>query len=85
MGFWSVTGKLLKEVAKDALNSAQEVKTLHDRLETRSSEELKRIITDNGIFSSVTEMENVWRERFYGTGTNVNYSTGPTTGPACGS
>jgi|GEM_PF-3821761 len=32
MGFWSVTGKLLKEVAKDALNSAQEVKTLHDRL-----------------------------------------------------
>ncbi len=57
MGFWSVTGKLLKEVAKDALNSAQEVKTLHDRLEIRSSEELKRIITDNGIFSSVTEME----------------------------
>ncbi|EPC2423173.1 transposase, partial [Escherichia coli] len=50
-------GKLLKEVAKDALNSAQEEKTLHDRLETRSSEELKRIITDNGIFSSVTEME----------------------------
>ena len=57
MGFLSVTWKLLKEVSKDALKSAQDVKTLHDRLETRSSEELKRIITDNGIFSSVTEME----------------------------
>ncbi|EBU7357716.1 transposase, partial [Salmonella enterica subsp. enterica serovar Poona] len=30
---------------------------IHDRLETKSSAELKRIITDNGIFSSATETE----------------------------
>ncbi|EAA8667549.1 transposase [Salmonella enterica subsp. diarizonae] len=57
MGFWDTAGKLAKEVAKDALDSAREVRTIHDRLETKSSAELKRIVTDNGIFSSATETE----------------------------
>ncbi|ECH9340018.1 transposase [Salmonella enterica subsp. diarizonae] len=57
MGFWDTAGKLAKEVAKDALDSAREVRAIHDRLETKSSAELKRIVTDNGIFSSATEAE----------------------------
>ncbi|EBL7541844.1 transposase, partial [Salmonella enterica] len=32
-------------------------RAIHDRLETKSSAELKRIVTDNGIFSSATETE----------------------------
>lgn len=50
-------GNWLKEVAKDALDSAREVRVVHDRLETKSSAELKRIVTENGIFSSATETE----------------------------
>lgn len=57
MGFWNAAGKLAKEVAKDALDSAREVRAVHDRLETKSSAELKRIVTENGIFSSATETE----------------------------
>ncbi|EAO9158217.1 transposase [Salmonella enterica] len=57
MGFWDTAGKLAKEVAKDAPDSARAVRAIHDRLETKSSAELKRIITDNGIFSSATETE----------------------------
>ncbi|EAB9908874.1 transposase [Salmonella enterica] len=57
MGFRDTAGKLAKEVAKDALDSAREVRAIHDRLETKSSAELKRIVTDNGIFSSATETE----------------------------
>lgn len=60
MGFWNAAGKLAKEVTKDALDSAREVRAVHNRLETKSSEELKRIVTDNGIFSSATETESVW-------------------------
>ncbi|EBV0465747.1 transposase, partial [Salmonella enterica subsp. enterica serovar Newport] len=33
MGFWDTAGKLAKEVAKDALDSAREVRAIHDRLE----------------------------------------------------
>lgn len=57
MGFWDTAGKLAKEVAKDALYSAQEVRAIHDRLESRSSSELRRIISDNGMFSSATATE----------------------------
>ncbi|EHH6606502.1 transposase [Escherichia coli] len=57
MGFWDTAGKLAKEVAKDALCSAQEVRAIHDQLESRSSAELRRIICDNGMFSSATETE----------------------------
>ncbi|EIY0670692.1 transposase [Salmonella enterica] len=57
MGFWNAAGKLAKEVAKDALDSAREVRAIHDRLESRSSAELRRIISDNGMFSSATETE----------------------------
>ncbi|MGP4139102.1 hypothetical protein [Sodalis praecaptivus] len=57
MGFWNAAGKLAKEVAKGALDSAREVRVVHDRLETKSSAELKRIVTENGIFSSATETE----------------------------
>ncbi|EAS9163889.1 transposase [Salmonella enterica] len=57
MGFWNTAGKLAKEVAKDALDSAREVKATHDRLEGKSSAELRKIITDNGMFSSATETE----------------------------
>ena len=57
MGFWDSAGKLAKEGAKDALDSAREIRAIHDRLESRSSAELRKIITDNGIFSSATETE----------------------------
>lgn len=55
MGFWKAAGKLATEVAKDALDSAREIKAIHNRLESRSSAELKKIITGNGMFSSATE------------------------------
>ncbi|EEZ0446299.1 transposase [Escherichia coli] len=57
MGFWNTAGKLAKEVAKNALDSAREVRAIHDRLESRSSADLRRIICDNGMFSSATETE----------------------------
>ncbi|EIZ2110976.1 transposase, partial [Salmonella enterica] len=50
-------GKLAAEVAKDALSSAREVKATHDRLEGKSSAELRKIITDNGMFSRATSTE----------------------------
>ncbi|EEZ5288615.1 transposase [Escherichia coli] len=57
MGFWKTAGKLAVEVAKDALSNARELKAIHDRLEDKSSAELKKITTDNGFFSSATETE----------------------------
>ncbi|EDH6464039.1 transposase [Salmonella enterica subsp. enterica serovar Newport] len=57
MGFWKTAGKLAAGVAKDALSSAREVKATHDRLESRSSAELRKIITDNSMCSSATETE----------------------------
>ncbi|HBM7348579.1 transposase [Klebsiella oxytoca] len=57
MGFWKTAGKLAVGVAKDALSSAREVKATHDRLESRCSAELRKIITDNSMFSSATETE----------------------------
>lgn len=39
MGFWDSAGKLAKEVAKDALDSAREIRAIHDRLESRSRAE----------------------------------------------
>ncbi|ECG5644036.1 transposase [Salmonella enterica subsp. enterica serovar Poona] len=68
MGFWNTAGKLAKEVAKDALSSAREVKATHDRLEGKSSAELKKITTDDGFFSSATSTEkrlarNILRDR----------------------
>ncbi|EAP1708023.1 transposase [Salmonella enterica] len=57
MGFWNAAGKLAKAVAKDALDGARDMRAVHDRLETKGSEELKRIVADNGLFSSATETE----------------------------
>lgn len=57
MGFWKVAGKLAAEVAKDALSSAREVKATHDRLEDKSSAELRKITTDDSFFSSATTTE----------------------------
>ncbi|EMU6590434.1 transposase [Escherichia coli] len=57
MGFWKTAGKLSVEVAKDTLSSAREVKETHDSLEGKSNAELRMITTDNGFFSSTTELE----------------------------
>ena len=76
MGFWDSAGKLAKEVAKDALDSAREIRAIHDRLESRSSAELRKIITDNGIFSSATERKSAWHARFCVTGANSDYAAG---------
>ncbi|UAN16678.1 transposase [Enterobacter asburiae] len=57
MGLWKAAGKLAAEVAKDALSSAREVKATHDRLEDKSSAELRKITTDDGFFSSATTTE----------------------------
>lgn len=55
MGFWKAAGKLAVEAAKDALSSAREVKDTHNSLEGKSNEELRKITTGNGFFSSTTE------------------------------
>ena len=57
MGFWESAGKLAKDVAKDALDSAKEMNETRARLEGKSSAELKRVINDNGFFSRTTDME----------------------------
>lgn len=57
MRFWKTAGKLAVEVAKDALSSAREVKATHDRLEDKSSAELRKITTDDVFFSSATTTE----------------------------
>ncbi|HEJ7912157.1 TPA: transposase [Serratia marcescens] len=57
MGFWKAAGKLAAEVAKDALSSEREVKATHDRMEDKSSAELRKITTDDGFFSSATTTE----------------------------
>ncbi|EKZ2445810.1 transposase [Citrobacter freundii] len=57
MGFWKAASKLAVEAAKDALSSAREVKDTHNSLEGKSNEELRKITTDNGFFSSTTETE----------------------------
>lgn len=57
MGFWENAGKLAKDVAKDALDSARDMNEIRARLEGKSSSELQRIINDNGYFSSTTDME----------------------------
>ncbi|EGI3980000.1 transposase [Escherichia coli] len=64
MGFCDTAGKLAKEVAKDALDSAREVSSIHDRLESGSSSELRRIISNNGMFSSATETEKRLARKF---------------------
>lgn len=53
MGFWDTAGKL----AKNALESALEMKTVHDRLEGQSSTALKKVVADDGYFSCKTETE----------------------------
>ncbi|MFU0883324.1 transposase [Kluyvera cryocrescens] len=57
MGFWETAGKLAKNVAQDALDSTREMKAVHDRLEGQNSTALKKIVANDGYFSSGTEME----------------------------
>lgn len=59
MGFWDTAGKLASTAAKLALNSMQESVERHNQLREemgkKSSEELQRIISSEGFFSSSKE------------------------------
>ncbi|MCW2480435.1 transposase [Pectobacterium aroidearum] len=57
MGFWDAAGKLAKEVAKDTLDNVREMKETHEKLDGKNSAELKKIMNDDGFFSSATDME----------------------------
>ena len=83
MGFWDSAGKLAKEVAKDALDSAREIRAIHDRLESRSSAELRKIISDNGIFSSETETEKLLARKVLRDRGELGLCRRVCTGPVC--
>ena len=77
MGFWKAAGKLAAEVAKDALSSAREVKVIHDRLEDKSSAELRKITTEMVFSAALPSRKSAWLAAFCVTGTTVNDTTGP--------
>ncbi|CNE37682.1 transposase [Yersinia nurmii] len=57
MGFWSVTGKIVKGVATALDAQANKLQAIKMRLESKDSAELKRMIKSEGFFSSASDCE----------------------------
>ncbi|EGF7379865.1 TPA: transposase, partial [Salmonella enterica subsp. enterica serovar Braenderup] len=50
MGFWETAGKIAKGAANALDEKAHELQATKMRLESKSSEELKRLIKSDGFF-----------------------------------
>ncbi|MGM3181494.1 transposase [Dickeya oryzae] len=57
MGFWETAGKLAKGAANALEEKANEMQATKMRLESKSSEDLKRIIKSEGFFGSASSTE----------------------------
>ncbi|WP_439412013.1 transposase [Enterobacter ludwigii] len=57
MGFWEIAGKIVKGAANALEEKANEMHAIKLRLESKSSEDLKRIIKSEGFFGSASNSE----------------------------
>lgn len=57
MGFWETAGKLAKGAANALEEKSNEMQATKMRLESKSSEDLKRIIKSEGFFGSPSSTE----------------------------
>ena len=57
MGFWETAGKIAKGAANALDEKAHELQATKMRLESKSSEELKRLIKSDGFFGSASNTE----------------------------
>ncbi|BBJ63359.1 transposase [Enterobacter cloacae] len=57
MGFWDIAGKIVKGAANALEEKANEMHAIKLRLESKSSEDLKRIIKSEGFFGSASNSE----------------------------
>lgn len=57
MGFWETAGKLAKGAANALEEKSNEMQATKMRLESKSSEDLKRIIKSEGFFGSASSTE----------------------------
>ncbi|MFM5315133.1 transposase [Aeromonas veronii] len=59
MGFWDTAGKLAKGAANTLEEKSNELHAIKMRLESKRSEELKRLIKDDGIFSASSSEKSI--------------------------
>ncbi|EGR5487305.1 transposase [Vibrio cholerae] len=59
MGFWDTAGKLAKGAANALEQKANELQATKMRLESKSSDELKRIIKNDGFLSYSDTERNI--------------------------
>lgn len=57
MGFWDTAGKIAKGAATALDEKAHELQATKMRLESKGSEELKRLIKSEGFFGSASSTE----------------------------
>jgi hypothetical protein len=57
MGFWETAGKLAKGAANALDEKAHELQATKMRLESKSNEDLKRLIKSDGFFGSASNTE----------------------------
>ncbi|KDF18366.1 hypothetical protein AF42_01693 [Citrobacter freundii MGH 56] len=57
VGFWNVTGKIIKGVASALEAQVNELQVIKMRLEGKNSAELKQLIKSEGFFSSASDRE----------------------------
>lgn len=57
MGFWETAGKLAKGAASAMEEKADEMRATKMRLESKSSNDLKRLVKSDGFFGSASNTE----------------------------
>lgn len=57
MGFWDTAGKLAKGAANALEEKSNELQATKMRLESKNSDELKRLIKSEGFFGSASSTE----------------------------
>ena len=57
MGFWETAGKLAKGAASAMEEKADEMRATKMRLESKSSDDLKRLVKSDGFFGSASNTE----------------------------
>lgn len=57
MGFWDTAGKVVKGVANALEKQSNELQATKMRLESKNSDELKRLIKSEGFFGSASSTE----------------------------
>jgi hypothetical protein len=61
MGFWETAGKIAKGAANALDEKAHELQATKMRLESKSSEELKRLIKSDGFSAQPVTQKKAWQ------------------------